>query len=517
MCFKNLVMYLEKLIICNREFSQHKKKMTVCHYLIIQNQKLKTNIIVMNILKSISVYILCFFTLLSCTQTAKDANKCPSPWDKAAEIVANLDPVDSFPNVTYLITDFGAVGDSITPCKEAFDKAVTICSDNGGGTIQVPPGQYYMNGPLVFKSNVRVNLQEGAVLNFSTDEKDYLPAVLTRWEGTELYNYSPLIYAYHVNNIALTGKGTINGNGSKKFSPWKNIQKYNGQEQLRKMGREVTPVWQRVFGEGFFLRPGFVSPFGCTNVRIEGITILDSPFWVIHPIFCTNVIIRGVTVISNNYNNDGCDPESCTNVLIEDCYFITGDDGIAIKSGRDNDAWRVGQPTENVVIRNCVFNSKINGLCIGSEMAGGVRNVFVENIILERSSNAIYFKSNLDRGAYMENIYVRNVTAENVRTAFIRFEPNYKGERSSFNPTLFRNFLIEDVSCKVSGETGIYINGFESYPLKDITLRNVTIESTPVPYCLQNAENVIFDNVNINGELLDEKPEPSEIIPLRVL
>jgi len=465
----------------------------------------------------LKLFLLAFtaFPLWAATPKLKPA-VAPSPWDKAAEIVTKLDPVNSFPDVTYTITDFGAVGDNKTPCKEAFDKVITKCSNNGGGTIQVPAGEYYLNGPIVFKSNVCINLQKGATLNFSTDERDYLPAVLTRWEGTELYNYSPFIYAYHVNNIALTGEGTVNGNGSKKFAPWNNIQKTE-QEMLRKMGRELIPVWRRVFGEGYHLRPGFLELYGCTRVRIEGITLEDSPFWTVHPIFCTNVIVRGITVKSYNYNNDGCDPESCTNVLIENCDFNTGDDGIAIKSGRDNDAWRIGRPTENVVIRNCVFHSKINGFCIGSEMAGGVRNVFVENIQLPKSSNAIYFKSNLDRGAYIENVYVRNVNADTVRTAFIRFEPDYKGEHSSFNPTLFRNFLIENVSCKLSGETGIYLNGFEGYPLKDITLRNVTIESTPVPYCLQNCENVTFDNVMVNGKQLDKNPTPSEIIKLKIL
>lgn len=444
------------------------------------------------------------------------ANSINDPWNKAAEIIAKLDSVNSFQDVTYVITDFGAKGDNKTPCKDAFDKAMTQCSDNGGGTIQVPAGDYYINGPLVFKSNVQVNLQKGATLYFSTDENDYLPAVLTRWEGTELYNYSPFIYAYHVHNIALTGEGTINGNGSKKFAPWNNIQTAD-QKKLREMGRDVEPVWKRVFGSGHVLRPGFVEPFGCTNVRIEGITVLDSPFWVIHPIFCTNVIVRGVTVMSKNYNNDGCDPESCTNVLIENCDFTTGDDGIAIKSGRDNDAWRVGQPTENVVIRNCTFNSKINGFCIGSEMAGGVRNVFVEDITLTQSSNAIYFKSNLDRGAYIEDVYVRNIKADNVRTALIRFEPDYKSERSSFHPTAFRNFLIENVSCKNSGEVGIYLNGFEGYPPKDITLRGITINTTPVPYCMQNSENVIFDNVKINDKTLDRTPAPAPLIKLSVL
>lgn len=438
-----------------------------------------------------------------------------SPWDKADAIVQSLDPV-TFPDKTYVITDFGAVGDGKTLCKEAFEKAITICSDNGGGKITVPAGTYYMNGPLVFKSNVNVHLEKGAILDFSTNESDYLPAVITRWEGTELFNYSPLIYAYHVQNIALTGEGTVNGNGSKKFSPWNNIQTVE-QEMLRKMGRTNVPVYRRIFGEGYKLRPGFIEPFGCANVRIEGVTIMDSPFWVIHPIFCNNVIVRNVTVDSHNYNNDGYDPESCRNVLIEGCTFSTGDDAIAIKSGRDNDAWRIGQPTENVVIRNCSFRSKINGVCIGSEIAGGVRNIFIENITIPKSSNAIYFKSNLDRGAYIQDVYVRNVQADTVRTALIRFEPNYKGERSAFHPTLFDSFLIENVTCKQSNECGIYMAGFAERPLQNIVLKNVTIGKVPTPYCFQNGENIRFQSVKVNGKKLDEKPTPKELVKLRVL
>jgi len=436
-------------------------------------------------------------------------------WDKAAEIVKHLNPV-TFLNKTYFVTDFGAVGDHKTPCKKAFDRAITTCSNNGGGTIIVKAGDYYMNGPLVFKSNVNIQLNEKATLYFSTDEIDYLPAVLTRWEGTELYNFSPFIYAYHVNNIALTGKGTVNGKGSEKFAKWKDLQTKD-QELLRKMGRDSIPVYKRVFGKDCKLRPGFFETFGCTNVRVEGITFMDSPFWVIHPIFCSNVIVRGVTVNSYNYNNDGCDPESCSNVLIENCTFSTGDDAIAIKSGRDNDAWRVGQPTENVVIHNCSFRSKINGVCIGSEIAGGVRNVFIENIVIPKSSNAIYFKSNLDRGAYIENIFIRNVQADSVRTALIRFEPNYKGEHSSFNPTRFNSFVIENVSCKQSVECGIYMAGLDGYPLKNIILREIIVGNTRIPYCLKNAENIVFEKVQINGIELKKTPLEIPLVKLKTL
>lgn len=455
------------------------------------------------------------YLLIAFLMTLINNSFAQSNWDKANEIVKQLNPV-TFPDKEYFVTDFGAVGDHKTPCKEAFEKAITTCSDNGGGTIVVKAGDYYMNGPIVFKSNVNLQLNDKATLDFSTDENDYLPAVLTRWEGTELYNYCPFIYAYHVHNIALTGKGTVNGNGAEKFNNWKDLQTKD-QELLRKMGRENTPVYKRVFGKDCKLRPGFFEPFGCSNVRVEGVTFKDSPFWVIHPIFCSNVIVRGVTVNCYNYNNDGCDPESCNNILIENCTFSTGDDAIAIKSGRDNDAWRVGQPTENVVIRNCNFFSKINGVCIGSEMAGGVRNVYIENIKIPKSSNAIYFKSNLDRGAYIENVFIRNIQADSVRTAVIRFEPNYKGEHSSFHPTRFNNFVIEHVTCKQSAECGIYISGMDGFPVKNITLIDIQIGTTPAPYCLKNAENVVFEKVIINGKMLNKTPVEIPLVNLKTL
>lgn len=450
-----------------------------------------------------------FFLLLFCCSI-----KAQRYWKNADQIVSKLNPVDSFKKVTYLITDFGAKGDGKIPTKEAFDKAITKCSENGGGTIIVPSGDYYMNGSLVLKSNVHIKLEKGAVLNFSINENDYLPAVLTRWEGTEVYNFSPLIYAYHVNNIAITGEGIINGNGSKYFASWKKEQN-NDKQILRKMGKENVPVYKRVFGKGHKLRPGLFESFGCNNVRLEGVTFLDSPFWVIHPIFCNNVIIRDVTVRSNNPNNDGTDPDSCTNVLIEDCNFETGDDAIAIKSGRDNDAWRVGQPSENIVIRNCLFSSKINGVCIGSEIAGGVRNVFIENIKIPKSSNAIYFKSNLDRGGYIENIYVRNIKAENVESSLIRFEPNYKGERSAFHPTRFKNFVIENIQCKEVNQIGFYLDGFEELPIENIILKNISINKAPNVYSLQNGKNIVFDNVYINGYKLDKYPKEVGLIKMK--
>jgi len=288
-------------------------------------------------------------------------------------------------------------------------------------------------------------------------------------------------------------------------------QRSGAQNRLRQMGIDGVPVYKRVFGEGDFLPPSMVQFFGCRNILIQDVTLKDSPYWVMHPAFCDNVTVRNVTVESYNLNNDGCDPESTTNVLIENCNFKTGDDAIAIKAGRDQDAWRIGQPTENIVIRNCMFNSKCNGLCIGSDMAAGVRNVYMENIKIGKCLSAIYFKSNLDRGGFIENVHVNNVTCDSVHSAFIRFETNYHGARGGYHPTRFNNFLIENVTCVRSNEVGIYAVGIENHPLKNITLKNVDVKSAPRTYTLQYVEGITFDNVHVSGTLLPVKPPLTEV------
>ena len=296
-----------------------------------------------------------------------------------------------FPDKQFNVHDLGAVNDGVTDSRNAINKAITDCSNAGGGMVLVPAGKYYVAGSVILKSNVNLHLNEDAELIFSSKPIDYTPFVLTVWEGTELFNYSPLVYAYHVSNIAITGKGTLNGNASKEFATWR-PQGSENQNCLRQMGIDKVPVYQRNFGLTSNLPPSMIQFYGCSNILIQDIHILDSPYWVIHPVFCTNVTVRGVTTDSYNRNNDGCDPEYTRNVLIENCTFNVGDDAIAIKAGRDQDGWRIGQPTENIVIRNCVFNSKCNGLCIGSEMAAGVRNVFMENVTVKNCLSGIYFK-----------------------------------------------------------------------------------------------------------------------------
>lgn len=440
----------------------------------------------------------------ACSQPKETANDSQGQagWSRANEIVSRI-VVPEFPGRDYLITDFGAVADGQSDTRPAFVAAIGKCNAEGGGRVVVPDGLFLCKGPIHLKSNVHLFLSDSATIRFSSDPDDYLPVVLTRWEGTELFNYSPLIYAYQATNMAITGKGTIDGNAATGFATWKPNQKAD-QLRLRQMGNDGVPVHERVFGKGHWLRPSMIQPFGCKNVLIEGVTILDSPFWVIHPTFCTNVTVRDVKVRSHNLNNDGCDPDACVNVLVENSVFETGDDAVAVKSGRDQDGWRIGQASENIVIRNCDMKSEGNGLAVGSEMSGGVRNVFMRNCRVRDAGSAIYFKSNLDRGGAIEDVRVRDVQVERARFALIRFESNYKGHRGNHYPPRFRGFVIEDVFCKQAENFGIYAEGHEQSPISDVLLKNIRIEQAKFPLRLEHTDNFRLENVRINGQIITE-------------
>lgn len=429
-------------------------------------------------------------------------------WEKADEIVKRI-TIPSFPDREYNILDFGAEGDGTTDCLPAIKKAINKCNVEGGGKVIIPAGVYFSKGPVHLKSHVNLVISEGATLKFSSDPKDYLPVVLTRWEGTECFNYSPLIYAYGVTDIAITGKGTIDGNAKNTFATWKPKQ---GEDQklIRQMGNDGLPLNERVFGEGHYLRPCMIQPYNCKNVLIEDVKILDSPFWVIHPAMCYNVTVKNVVVHSNNLNNDGCDPEGSVNVYIKDCEFATGDDAIAIKAGRDQDGWRIGQATENIVIRNIKMNSKANGLCIGSEMSGGVRNVYMENCTVRNAASTIYFKSNLDRGGFIENIHVRNIEVDTARERCIAFETNYHGYRGNYYPPVFKDFMIENIKCKNGGLFGIFGEGVKDSKLMNVTLKDVSINNAQTPYRLMFIENWKIENVTLNGEQMPAEPVMSK-------
>jgi len=346
-----------------------------------------------------------------------------------------------------------------------------MCHQAGGGRVVVPPG-IFLSGAIHLKSGVNLHLTEGATIRFMTNTAAYLPVVFTRYECTEVMNFSPPIYAYEQTNIAITGKGTLDGQGQW-WHQW--LGKWNADSRaLVDMGNRGVPVAQRVFGEGHFLRPNFIQPVRCRNVLIEGVRVINSPMWTLHPLYCTNVVIRGVTVETRGPNTDGCDPDSCTDVLIENCVFSNGDDCIAVKSGRDGDGRRVNIPSENIVIRNCVFRDGHGGVTMGSETSGGIRNVFAENCQFDSPDldMAMRFKSNPARGGFVENIYLRNCTVKTAKYGIhMTLRYGAGGARDGEHPPRMQNIEIRDSKFGLLTRQPIFIEGYASTN----QIRNVTV------------------------------------------
>ena len=427
-----------------------------------------------------------------------------SGWAQMDVILARI-KAPEFPAKDFVITDYGAKAGGVENARPAILAAMDACVKAGGGRVVIPAGVFLCNGPIHLKSGVNLNIAENATLKFGTNPQDYLPVVLTRWEGILVYNYSPLIYARGEKNIAITGKGSIDGSGKEGFYAAFVKHQEADRNALWRMGAAKVPPEKRIFGDSHYLRPGGIEPFECENVLIEGVAVTNMPFWCVHPIFCKNVTVDGIRVDSTTGNNDGCDPESCIDVLIQNCFFRTGDDSIAIKSGRDQDAWTVGKPCENVVIRKCVANGKLYGYAIGSEMSGDVRNVFIEDCSVLSGRAGIYTKANLNRGGIVENVWVRRVKIGKMSEAAIRFEANYHGLREGdHHPPLFRDFVIEDVTCEATNNYGIYIEGQPETPVTNVLLRNITIGPVKKPFWIHHIKNVTLENVTIDGH-----PAPS--------
>jgi len=454
-------------------------------------------------MKKLVLFVVTLFVLAGCGRPAISTSQTASGWEYMDEILKNIkEPV--FPDTVFNVMAYGANPDTLYDSRPAILQAINDCNLAGGGMVLIPAGTYMVKGPIVLKSHINLHLEEGARLEFSTEPSDYLPMVLTKWEGTECYNYSPLIYSYQWVNVAITGKGEIDGNGAAVFNTWKPFEK-PGMDRLRQMGNDNVPVYERVFGEGWYLRPCMIQFYGCKNVLVDGVKIYDAPFWIIHPVFCDNVIVRNVYIDGNNYNNDGCDPESSTNVLIENVDFNVGDDGIAIKSGRDRDGWRIGQATENVIIRNCRFSRW--AITIGSEMSGGVRNIYIEDCKIDSCRNGIYFKSNMDRGGFFENLYMRRISADICLWGMINFRTDYHGYRGGNFPTRFSNITIEDITCNRVDSVAIMANGVPEAKLHNITLRNIEVKQAPKATQMQNIVNLTLDNVRVNGKLITNENE----------
>ncbi len=417
-----------------------------------------------------------------------------------------------FPARDFDITRYGAAAGGQKDCTQAIAKAIAACSAAGGGRVVVPAG-VFLSGAIHLKSNVNLYVSHGATLRFSRDTKQYLPVVFTRWEGVECMNYSPLIYAFEQSNIAVTGTGTLDGQADcEHWWPWKSNWKNcahkpsdPSQDKPRlamfALGDKNVPVRERVFGEGFNLRPNFIQPYRCTNVLIEGITITNSPMWEVHPVLSRNVTVRNVNISSHGPNNDGCNPESSTDVLIEHCVFDTGDDCIAIKSGRNQDGRRVGAACENIIIRDCTMKDGHGGVSIGSEASGGVRNVLVERCRMDSPNldRALRIKSNSQRGGAIENITFRDVTVGQVAEAVIDIDLNYEeGEGGAFIPTV-RNIEIRNVKSQKSTRA-LYLRGYKNAPILDIHLSDCVFDHAGKPNVIENVKGLTAQSVRINGQ-----------------
>jgi unsaturated rhamnogalacturonyl hydrolase len=411
-----------------------------------------------------------------------------SEWNQVPGILKRI-VAPKFPKRDFVITDFGAVADGKTDCTEAIARAISACAEKGGGRVVIPAGEF-LTGAIHLQSNVNLHLETDSVLKFSTDPQAYLPAVFTRFEGTELYNYSPLIYALSQKNVAVTGEGMLDGQADE--TNWLAWKRTGARAKLVKLAADNVPVEQRQFGQGDNLRPDFIEFNRCQNVLIEGVKIRRSPMWELHPLLCTNVTVRGVDIVSHGANNDGCDPESCRDVLIEKCLFDTGDDCIAIKSGRNNDGRRVGVPAVNLIIRDCTMRDGHAGTAIGSEISGGCSNVFVENCQMSSPNLvcALRLKSNAARGGVLQNIFMRNVNVGVVKDSVLQIDFLYEeGAKGDFKPVA-KNVVMENISVAHTPRV-LNVRGFPAATISGVRIYHSTFKQ------IQKADQIIDADVKL--------------------
>ncbi|HEX3797093.1 MAG TPA: glycoside hydrolase family 28 protein [Verrucomicrobiae bacterium] len=416
-------------------------------------------------------------------------------------------PSLSFSNspVTYDIRTFGAVADGQTLCTDAIRQAIAAANSRGGGTIFFPAG-VFLTGPIHLQSHITLFLDSGCLLKFSTNFDDYLPMVPSRWEGIEVTNFSPLIYAQNAEDIAIRGRGTLDGQGE---AWWKHMS------QVRASRNDAErDKWQQEFAhlnphplvaENYktlqmgFMRPPFFQPYNCTNVLVEGVTLINSPFWTVTPLYCENVTVEAV-IIHNpvSPNTDGINPDSCQNVHISNCHISVGDNCIAIKSGRDADGRRVGRPAEDYTISNCTMADGHGGLVIGSEMSGGVKNITIANCIFDGTDRGIRITSARGRGGVVEDVRINNIVMRNIHNEAVIITTFYESsdvEPFSERTPVFRNIRLSGLTgdAKIAGD----LSGLDEMPLDGISFSDVKLDTT-TGLTIKDARNISLHNVIIN-------------------
>lgn len=397
-------------------------------------------------------------------------------------------PSISIPNFKdapkYLITDFGAEkGD-----KEKNYQAIASAIDEAtkeGGTVVIPPGEW-LTKKVHLKSNVNLHISEGATLLFSEDPADYLPAVFTIWEGLECYNYSPLIYAFEQSNVAISGKGEIRAQMDV-WETWFARPKAHMEsiKRLYNWAQDEVPVEERLMvNDTSNLRPQLIQFNRCENILIEDIKIRNSPFWTVHLYLSNDIVVRNIDIYAHGHNNDGVDPEMSQNVLIENCTFDQGDDAVAIKSGRNPEGWRLKTPSKNIVVRNCIMNDGHQLVAIGSELSGGIENVFVDNCTAGPDANLmhlLFIKTNERMGGSVHNIYFNNIQAHTLREGLLGIDTDVLYQWRTLVPTRTRKLTpISNINFEnIKSEKGKFvakINGNPDLPVENITLKNIDLK-----------------------------------------
>lgn len=408
----------------------------------------------------------------------------------------------AIPDRSFSIVDFGAVSRAEDPDvlnTLAIHRAIEAAAKAGGGRVVVPAGDW-LTGPIHLKSNIDLHIAKGAVLYFSDNREDYLPVVIQRHEGVEAYNYSPLIYAFELENVAVTGEGRLDAQGAQWWA-W-----YREYGPPPRATASKYPLSRRMFGKGAGLegmRPNFVVFWKCKNVLVEGITLDDSPMWNVHLIYTENAIVRKVTINSLEApNGDGVVVDSSRNVLVEYNHFETGDDAVVIKSGLNEDGLQINIPTENVVVRNFTASevrTGSGGVVFGSETSGGIRNIYVHNAVFDGSDRGIRFKTERGRGNVTENIYVHNIRMRNITYEAINFNTYYTGPGRVGPSPLIRNIHISDI--EIDGvPSAIVLIGLPEKWLENIVLENIKIRNARTGARIQRVKNLTMKNVQIESQ-----------------
>ena len=433
-----------------------------------------------------------------------------SRWLDADQIISATAYPD-IPERLFRVEDFGADADDTTDCSNSISKAIAAASLAGGGVIVFSQG-VYRTGPIHLESRIALQIDQGSTLRFSTNPDDYLPPVFTRWEGMELMGYSPLIYGRNLQDVAVRGGGTLDGGADNQtWWPWKgphseaHWELVEGEDQkpartaLFDMAERGVAPRERVFADGAFLRPPFIQFYGCERVLIEGVKIVRAPFWLIHPVLCSDVRVRGVHCFSHGPNSDGCDPESCNRVVIEDCLFDTGDDCIALKSGRNNDGRRLNVPCQNVVVQNCHMKEGHGGVVVGSEISGGVANLHVRNCKMDSPhlERAIRIKTNAQRGGLIEHLRYDNIEIGAVKDVFVVNFFYEEGRDGPFLP-IVRDVAISNLSVDRANRL-FNLRGFEDSPMFDIRLANWLVRSAAEIGPVEQIRDLSLAQVNVAG------------------